>query len=297
MSDCQVIIYHDNCPDGWGAAWWLGKHIGEHIKCAGRYGDPPPFEDCAGRHVWIVDFSYPGADLARLRLLAKTVTLFDHHASTVGYLADAEIEVRSSMNAYCDLAEVGGLNKFDGVLDQNHSGVGLVAAYTHRTYGTTAPRWLANIEDRDLWRFVLPDTKDVFARITASPYTEESWDGLAAHDVSKIAHEGAAINLYRDRLIEQVAASSFCLRIGDLIIPCVSAPYAIGSDVAGQLAEGNRTGVGAYCILHSENVQIGLRSRGDGPDVATLAEQYGGGGHPHASGLRMSWAEFLEART
>lgn len=291
----QVIIYHDNCPDGWGAAWWLGKHIGEHTKFAGRYGEAPPLELCRGAAVWLVDFAYPGVDLLAVRDAAKTVTLFDHHASTVGYLADAGLTVRSNMHTYCDLSELGGLNKFDGVLDQEHSGVGLVAAYVLRAHGCHPSDFLVNIEDRDLWRFVHASTKDVFAAVTARPYTVEAWDQLDAMPHAALVAEGAAINLYRDRLVEQVAASTLTLRLGEHLIPCASAPYAIGSDVAGLLAAQAGSGIGAYCILHADNVQLGLRSTPTGPDVAALAEMFGGGGHPHASGLRMTRAEFFGA--
>lgn len=299
-----VIIYHDNCPDGWGSAWWLGKHTGDHVKHPGRYGEAPPLDDLVDANVWLVDFCYPADELAAVIDVARYVTVLDHHqtaAQEVTALVAShgrhDVMVFDTVHDLRDMEELAGGAKANICIDQTHSGVGLVSQYVRRLHGVDAPGFLASIEDRDLWRFSLPDTKDVFAAVTSRPYTVEAWDDL--HHVERfgdLAAEGQGINRYRDQLIERVAASTFEVRLGPYAVPCVTSPYAIGSDVAGELVKRNPDLIGGYVIIHEDHVQLGLRSAPDGPDVATLAALYGGGGHPHAAGLRMSWEAFVAAR-
>jgi hypothetical protein len=307
----KVIIYHGGCPDGFGAAWWLGRHIGPHVKHPGKYNEGPPLDLCAGAEVWIVDFCYPPGDLADIAGVAVTVDVLDHHATAAGWAVDygefqngKGVLVLHSIDDYCEVRELWGGDRVNLCIDQTRSGVGLVARFVRRWRGIDPPEFLLNIEDRDLWRFALPDTKDVFAAVTSRPHIEDDWDDMAINEEERqrfaggvvgLADEGAAINRYRDQLIEQVVEHTFyCALDGHEVLMC-SSPYAIGSDTAGELAKRAPSRIGGYCILHDDHVQIGLRSTADGPDVAELATRFGGGGHPHASGMRMSWADFFAA--
>lgn len=297
-----LIIFHGNCPDGYGAAWWLGRHLGQHEKFAARYDEPPPLEKCSGREVFIVDFCYPPLDLAAIEHVADTVDVFDHHETAAAWAEDYvnefgqtdEFDVFQNADSYCDVAELSGGNKVNLVIDQSHSGVGIVAGVVKRRFGVEPLPFLLNLEDRDLWKFELPDTKAVFAAVTSYPYDDDVWDELARRYHGDLVNEGRAISRYRDQLVDQVAASHFTMTLGGMNIPTASSPYAIGSDVAGRLAE-QGDGIGAYVILHADHVQVGLRSRNDGPNVADIASNDGGGGHPHASGLRLTWEQFEAA--
>lgn len=303
----NVIVYHRGCPDGWGAAWWLrkmlllrGDGVGDAVNVelvSANWGDKVDkgWDDA---HVWCVDYCFEADGLRWLTDNARRLDVIDHHQSSLGYITDAGQKPFTEWQHYCDMGELGGLDKSAYVLDQRHSGVGLVARIMKRWHGAEPPLFVWNLEDRDLWRFEMSATRDVFAAVTARPYTIEAWDALEATSHHALVEEGRGINLYRDQLIESVAASTFALELGDddhgrVWVPCASSPYFIGSDVAGLIAQRNQQRpIGAYCILHADRVQIGLRSR-DGYDVAALAEVHGGGGHKAASGLTLSWDEFI----
>lgn len=291
-----LIVHHANCPDGFGAAWWLARNLCEwdpaELHPAG-YDDPPPERSSyTGRPVYIVDFCYPASVLDAIADAAERLVVVDHHQTAIGHAQASTLAFYTSLDEW-EQREAEAIRV--AVVDQNRSGVGLVADWVTRTSGTLPPAFLSNLEDRDLWRFELNDTADVFAAVTSWPYETGVWDWLATLEHDELVAQGAAINRYRDRLIEQVAASSFTLRLDEHDIPCASSPYAIGSDVAGRLAENSPDGIGAYVILHDADVQVGLRGRKGGIDVAELAERYGGGGHPAASGLRLSWADFTRS--
>ena len=61
-----LCIYHGNCADGFGAACVVRHALGPQVTFhAGHYGAPPP--DVTGKHVILVDFSYPRDVLRRVR--------------------------------------------------------------------------------------------------------------------------------------------------------------------------------------------------------------------------------------
>ena len=56
-STVNVVIYHANCNDGFGAAYGAWKLLGnraEYFAC--KHGDAPP--DVKGKRVVILDFSF-----------------------------------------------------------------------------------------------------------------------------------------------------------------------------------------------------------------------------------------------
>jgi len=81
-----LVIYHANCPDGFGAAVAAYCHFrqGDDCPCdfvAASFGQPPP--EVTGRQVYIVDFSYPRPVLKSMCRLAQAVTILDHHVTAV----------------------------------------------------------------------------------------------------------------------------------------------------------------------------------------------------------------------
>ena len=52
-----LIVYHGDCPDGFGAAFAAWKRYGDEADYVPvNHGDPPP--DFRGRHVLVADFAY-----------------------------------------------------------------------------------------------------------------------------------------------------------------------------------------------------------------------------------------------
>lgn len=290
MSD--VVLYHAGCPDGFGAAWLLQRMLVPDAQLVPMdWHQPPPAEAwVTDGNLWSVDYCPDGNYLDELGGVLDIITVFDHHQSSVKEIGDRPHF--TGIGAFLDASDLGALDHTSIVIDQSHSGIGLVARYAKHVTGEGIPWFVKYIEDRDLWRFDFFDTKNVSAAIASLPMTVEAWNSLAAADPQQVIAEGMAINRYREQLVEQCAASSVRVHLDEWDVQCSVSPYAIGSDVAGLLAERSPDGIGAYCILHPDRVQFGLRSRGDGPDVAQLAERFGGGGHEHASGFTVNYCRF-----
>ncbi len=277
-----LIIHHGNCPDGFGAAWWLGKQFLEHDKFSAGYGQAPPLELCRDRFVFIVDFAYETAHLNNIIEASSGLLVLDHHQTAHEWLKAAWMP---------DVTEDMGGGVEDGgagyIYDVDRSGAGLVADYVKARWGFGAPAFMRNLQDRDLWKFELPNTGAVLSAITSRPYTDEAWNEAMDMGLDALVAEGAGIERYRQQLIESAVRSAYEAKILGHLVWVTACPFNVGSDVAGELAKRKPDLFGAYYVDYGGHRRYGLRSTADGMDVAKLAELLSGGGHKHASGFEV----------
>jgi uncharacterized protein len=263
----KLCIYHGNCADGFTSAWVVRKALGEAVDFHhAAYGDAPP--DVEGRDVVMVDFSYKRPLLETIRDQASSVLILDHHKT-----------------AEADLKDLPGVAS---VFDMNRSGAGITWDYffPHEP----RPQLLNHVEDRDLWRFALRKTREIQASVFAYPYEFPVWDFLMSASLDDLAAQGEAIERkhFKDvRELIQVATRR--MKIGGHDVPVANLPYTMASDAGHILAKNEPF---AACYYDTPGARIfSLRSAPDGLDVSEIAKQYGGGGHKHASGFRLSYAD------
>lgn len=264
-----LCIHHGNCADGFAAAWVVRKALGEdNVEFfAGVYQTPPP--DVAGRDVILVDFSYKRPIMNKMINSAKSVVILDHHLSA--------------------MKDLEGLICADIVFDMNRSGARITWDYFFPDQ--PPPPLLLHIEDRDLWRFDLPFTREIQANVFSYPYDFKVWDTLMGIDVSVLVIEGAAIERkhFKD-IAELVKVCRRELRIGGITVPAASLPYTLTSDAGHLMATEHPSKVGV-CYWDTPTGRVfSLRSTDDGPDVSEIAKQYGGGGHVHAAGFTVPFS-------
>jgi oligoribonuclease NrnB/cAMP/cGMP phosphodiesterase (DHH superfamily) len=280
-----LVIYHHNCADGFSAAWVFhhayqlsnARPVPEFVP--GRYGSPPP--DVTGRHVYLVDFSYKAPVIEQMLDTAASVTLIDHHATALDelqHLAHREPPQR----------------RLRVVFDLQRSGATL--AWDYMFPGRDRPLLLGHIEDRDLWRFKLPHTREIQAAVFSHPYTFEVWDKLMAadpHDLLALTAQGAAIaRKHRKDVTELVETCRRRMHICGHEVWAASLPHIFASDAGELMCQGEP--FAAVYWDTAEHRQFSLRSRGiDGADVAALAATMGGGGHRNAAGFRVPRSHHL----
>lgn len=267
-----LVIYHGNCADGFAAAWcfWTLLEQGEpHDFHAGVYGEPPP--DVTDRWVILVDFSYPREVILKMAETARIITIIDHHKSAIQNLYGVSKEA----------AELG-LCHISETFDINHSGAMLAWQYVYT--GVPAPQLLRHVEDRDLWRFELPGTREIQAALFSYPYDFEVWDRLMKTPVDRLLADGAAIERKHHKdAAELVKVCQRRLTIAGHRVPVASLPYTLSSDAGHLMAQGEPFAA-SYWDTETGRV-FSLRSAPDGLDVSEIARQYGGGGHQHAAGF------------
>jgi oligoribonuclease NrnB/cAMP/cGMP phosphodiesterase (DHH superfamily) len=268
MSSRPIVIYHGNCADGFSGAWCFWRRYGDQADYVGaRYGVPPP--DVTGREVFLVDFSYKRDVVTEMLKTAESITLIDHHKTSIDDLWSLEFE-NAKFKMYADLERSGATLAWDFLFGDE-----------------PRPLLLGHIEDRDLWRFKLAGTREIQAVVFSHDYTFEQWDTLMRADQAELLNltaNGAAIERKHHKdVAELVKVCQRPMVIAGITVPVASLPYTMVSDAAGLMAKGLPF---AACYWDTPTGRIfGLRSDDNGLDVSEIAKSYGGGGHVRAAGF------------
>lgn len=264
-----LIIFHGNCLDGFGSAYAAWAHFVDQQKMDATFvpaahGDTPP--DARGRTVYLLDFVYRRAVMAQLCQQAKQVIVLDHHVSAQQDLAGLDQQFPNLQ-----------LN-----FDMDRSGA--VMAWEH-FHPSPVPRLLACVQDRDLWRYDIPESYDLNAALMAHPFSFSAWHHWANDKdaLHALVDEGNVINRYRQQLIEQYKRAACMGTIAGFTVPIVNCPRAIVSELLGELARGQPFAAG-YSDRGNRR-GWSLRSDEKGEDVSRIATLFGGGGHRHAAGF------------
>lgn len=291
-----IVIYHGNCADGFGAAYGAMKLLGlEGVEYyPGVYQNDPP--DVRGKHVIMVDFSYkPEVISQMLDNNCSSMLVIDHHKTAIEALSnfepkykhidlssfDGEINFyRFAENIFIDQMECSGARMYT-YFDNDRSGA--MMAWQFFNPSSQAPKLIEIIQDRDLWRFELPETRNVMAAIFSYPYHFIIWDELIGKE-KQLELEGEAIERKHFKDIEELV--KVCQRrmvIGGYPTLVASLPYIFSSDAGHIMADGEYF---AACYWDTKDARIfSLRSHKEGIDVSEIAKQYGGGGHKNAAGF------------
>lgn len=258
-----VVIYHGNCTDGFGAAyaaWFKFGNKAEYIEA--HYGQPPP--KVTSKEVYILDFSYKRDVLLAMHKEAKSLLVLDHHKTAEEDLAGLDF----------------------AVFDMNRSGC--MMAWEHFHPALAIPWGLKMIQDRDLWRFEMPYTKEFTAAIRAFVEPSfEAWDIVLAdqNESNKLVLRGRDLLKVEDKDITSLAQRKHKITLAGIEGIACNAPAKYASELGNRLAKESAT----YAVIYSydgyrEEWQFSLRSVGD-YDVTPIAKHYGGGGHKNASGF------------
>lgn len=264
----NLVIYHDNCTDGFGAAYVAYLALPGNVKfLAANYGDEPPTENLLDVTVYVLDFSYPMETMVQLANRCKKLVWIDHHKTALEAAENFEYPLPKNFRFFTDL---------------QRSGCGL--AWDYFFDDRIRPNWVNWIEDRDLWQFNYPSTKQFNAGLSSHPRDMATWSRVIARPDDLIA-DGAAILRAHENTVQQIAKNatniSICAQEG-LVANC-SGQFA--SDVGHALASKSGTFGATWYQDEAGRIKFSLRSTDAGPDVSELARYYGGGGHRNAAGF------------
>lgn len=167
-----LILYHAECADGFGGAWAIWRRYPEAEYRPVKHGEAPP-TSLAGHHIVMVDFSYNRATLEAMAKDAASLVVLDHHITAEQALADLPY-------AYFDL---------------NKSGAVLGWEWAH---DEPAPWLLRYIQDKDLWHWALPHSREISAALASYPFDFELWTRFEQRELER---EGRAILRYENELV------------------------------------------------------------------------------------------------
>lgn len=262
------VLYHAHCWDGFCAAWllWLvhGDDGVEYIPV--NYGQDPPV--IQGEKVMIVDFSYKRDVLLKLKEEHPDLIVLDHHKTAKEELEGLE---------YC-------------IFDMEKSGARLTFEYLVQR-GENVPissLWLVDYtEDRDLWKWELPDSKAVNSAMRSYPLDFKVWDDMALFSSRKLVPEGEAILRAEAGMVE------LAVKNAESIIfhgheTCILNATSLISEIGNKICENKSISL-SYFITKDCDVVVSMRSKGL-VDVSAIAKEYDGGGHNNAAGFKTDFA-------
>jgi nanoRNase/pAp phosphatase (c-di-AMP/oligoRNAs hydrolase) len=261
-----VVIYHKNCPDGFGAAWAAWKKYGDEASyVAASYSDPIP-EGIEGKEVYVIDFSYDAVRLPALESKAKRLVVIDHHKG-------GEAHVKATK---------------EHVFDLTHSGAYLAWQYFHP--GEKVPDFIEYLSDGDRNVYTKPDAPTICAYICSTEKEFEEFEKVyqEMEDMSRrqsVIEKGKMIIRYRDFLLAPALHSIHFINLAGTILPAVNAVFPM--DEKSHLIHEmyNLYPPVAMSYRYDEGEwKCSLRSNGDF-DCTVLAGKFGGSGHPGSSGF------------
>lgn len=290
----DLVIYHDHCADGFGAAWACWMKWGAACQYVpANYGQTPP--DVAGKHVLIVDFSYKRDVLREMAGTAKSIIVLDHHKTAQADLTDWQIDdVAGDFWADDDpMSHVHTNDDFVGqpiaaLFNMNKSGAVLAWEFCHEA---PVPMLLRLIQDRDLWRFAMEDTKPFALWLRSQPFDFDRFELLAqelddARDSEVIMTEARAMQRFFDAKVDEIASFADFEAIAEHTPIMVNCPPMFSSEVGHALLDKHPAAPFAAMWYETRNKRMwSLRSRDERTDVSAVAAIFGGGGHRNAAGF------------
>jgi oligoribonuclease NrnB/cAMP/cGMP phosphodiesterase (DHH superfamily) len=261
-----MCIYHDNCSDGFAAAWVVRRALRGTVDFhRATYGSAPP--DVAGRDVFIVDFSYRRRVLLEMVSDAESLTILDHHISAKDDIVGLP----------------GAITRFSVGLS------GCMLAWKYFFPNETPPKLLQHIQDRDLWLFHLDDTREICAALYSFPFDFALFDLWCNCDqLPGLVADGVAIERKNAKdLVELLDSNTRFITFAGHYVPSANLPPYLASAAGNELSKAN-----AFAIIWHDTrdgVRVSLRSQREGGlDVSQIAKIYGGGGHRNAAGFTVS---------
>ena len=284
-TEAQVLcIYHGNCPDGFTAAWIVSRFHGHpNVELyPASYQTPPPLDLIRDRVVYIVDFSYKREPMKEIFAAAHSCTVLDHHKTAQEELAGLMEETGA------DPA------RFHIEFDMSRSGAGITWDYFFP--GEDRPWVVDYVEDRDLWKFKLENSKMISLFIRTTPYDLKFWDNFLEFEPSDFAMKCAGVQQYLDHYADNVAQFAYPFIISwqengctvTTRVVAVNCAYTGISDVLHKLLQDNlsiNVALGWF-VGPTGEINVSLRSR-EYFDCSRIAKSFGGGGHAQAAGFKV----------
>lgn len=289
----DAIIYHGPCSDGIGGLWCAChyKPITNRYACKAGFN---PKGDYKNMNVIFIDICPNINYLLNLVKIANNIVILDHHKSSEKMIMD-NLEILSDItNLYIEF-------------DMKRSGCQM--AWDYFFDNSPRPFFIDYIGDRDLWLWKLPNSKEINTGLFELGYIDSyelSKLTKLIDDPTKSIEElklyGKIIEVNKIKEIEIAAHNAI-----EAELICNNTKYRVWlggninpvlkSDLGNLLCkkefkDGKLPDFSACWQFDpkSDEWWISLRGIKDkSPDLSLIASNFGGGGHPLASGISIKY--------
>ena len=268
-SSVNLVIYHADCTDGFGAAYSAWKHLGNRAEYhACKHGTPPP--DVKGKNVVILDFSYGNKLTKQMIEEANSLLIIDHHKS-------AMVELHDISNT---------------IFDMTKSGAMLSWEFFHP--GKEPPKFIKYIQDRDLWTWELEYSKEFSAAFDMVPFEFEEFEKFEDDSVFDDAcKRGSYILAYSKTVVKKVCEKATARKMDGKDVMVVNASHWM-SEIGARLAPDCDFAMIWYWDHEAGHTKVSLRAFHETVDVSEISKKFGGGGHKKAGGFQLPKNKHIE---
>ncbi len=262
-----VIFYHKECQDGFSGAWVAWKKFGEsadYVPLDNRMMESDKL-NLTDKTIYFIDALPRSRDIIeKIVSQNKSVVGIDHHITNEPW-----------MSLFTE-------HRFE--LDKS----GGVLAWEYFFPEKPVPIALLFIQDIDIWKWSLPETKDLATYFELVEFNFDYWEKMVANMEDKNAREGIIeksemLTKYIDMKVKEIAGEAYPVEFEGMKIMAVNS-NTLSSKVGNMLAT-NYPPVAIIWAETKDYIYASLRSNGT-VDVSEIAKKYGGGGHRAAAGFR-----------
>lgn len=266
------VYAHRCCTDGFGAAW--SAHVArkgriEPVFIGAGGAHSPTDTEVANRDVVCLDTCFSRDVHVRVSEIASSFMTYDHHKTTWD--------------------DLGGLPNL--TYDAARSGAGIA---WDSLVGTVRPWIIDYVEDADLWKFALPDSRYVREYLYGLPHDFDLWTerAFAADGLSRAVAEGKILEARTVQDVQRALERTYMLRLGEHVVPTVATATHVSAIGAALLNKYPKAKFAImWTLLPTGRVQLSLRAREGEFSVADYVRvRFGrGGGHDASAGVVLPW--------
>lgn len=266
------IITHASCVDGSVSAWVIKRYLDKtnpfekvkiiYAKYRDIYKDIFPYEinDLNNSTLYIVDYTYTADVISKLK--CKRIIIIDHHKSMENEL----IKCKSLLNCevHFDLSKCGCTLAWTLLFDEN------------------IPWWLLYVEDRDLFKWKLPNSREIneaiFNKFYPDEHTYNSLMTYSKYDINKLIGLGRRLLDNKKKLVSKYKINKIKFR--SYTCGILNIKHNITDIYLHNMY--NYDMMIFYSYNHELNTWV-VKMRSHIIDVQSIAKLYNGGGHEGAA--------------
>ena len=154
--------------------------------------------------------------------------------------------------------------------------------------GKDPPKFIQYIQDRDLWSWELPYSKEFSAAFDMIPFEFEEFEKFEDDSVFDDAvKRGSYILAYSKTVVKKVCEKAVSRKYKGQRVLVVNSSHWV-SEIGARLAPDCDFALIWYYDHQDRIIKVSLRSFHDKIDVSEIAKDFEGGGHRKAAGFQMS---------
>lgn len=280
-----IIAYHKNCLDGVSSAYLAYREIAKKQHIWSEIILQPlqyNHEDELYNHdldkdttVLFVDFSLKRDELIVLAEMVNAIEIYDHHKTAESQLVDLPENIACTFN-----------------MDQS----GAMICYDEFDHGISDSTVFEYIQDRDLWTWKLPNSKEVSAYLDVMVKPNDIFEFgqiVRNFDLDTAVEAGTLLLKKQENSVRSKLYKTKNVKLEGIDFAVINVTENI-SELGNEICTTFDKPALMYFITEDSKVICSLRSTDDLPDVSAIATKFGGGGHRNACGFQMELEQLVE---